>query len=260
MAASFPNSVKTFTIKVDGVDDVMASDVNDLQLETVALQTALGVKYTGALFSGWLSADETWTYASATTFTVSGDVTGKYGIGDKIKLTQTSVKYFYAVNVVYSAPNTTITITGGSDHTLANAAITANYYSKIENPQGFPNVFNYTPVWTASPTNPVLGNGTLFGTLSIRGKSLSINIYLKIGSTTTTGSGTWVFGVPVTTIDNLHIGPVLALNSGTGYYTSVVRAYNNVGLIVPVGGGYSSNIPFVWTTDDELWMSIEFIF
>ncbi len=101
-------------------------------------------------WDGWISAGETWTYASATTFTISGDKTSKYQKGDKIKLTQTTVKYFYIIGVSYSNPNTTITVTGGSDYSLANTTITSPYYSKVENPQGFPPFFN----WTASITCP----------------------------------------------------------------------------------------------------------
>lgn len=48
--------------------------------------------------SGWITAGETWTYASADspsfTFTISGDKRDKYSVGMKIKLTQGSVKYF----------------------------------------------------------------------------------------------------------------------------------------------------------------------
>jgi len=95
--------------------------------------------------NGWIPAEETWTYASSTTFTISGDKTGKYQKGDKIKLTQTSVKYFYIIGVSYSSNNTTITVTGGSDYSLANATITKPYFSKAENPQGFPQLFNWTP-------------------------------------------------------------------------------------------------------------------
>jgi hypothetical protein len=93
---------------------------------------------------GWVPANETWTYASATTFTISGDKTDKYQKGDKIKLTQTTAKYFYIIGVSYSNPNTTVTVTGGSDYSLANASITNPFYSKIENPQGFPGWFNYS--------------------------------------------------------------------------------------------------------------------
>lgn len=103
---------------------------------------------------GWVRAGETWTYASATTFTISGDKTGKYGKGDKIKLTQTTVKYFYIVAVAYSAGTTTVTITGGNDYTLANASITSPYFSKVSGPQGFPEWFSYTPTWTGFSAAP----------------------------------------------------------------------------------------------------------
>lgn len=98
-------------------------------------------RFNEILTYGWQDPGETWTYASATTFTISGDKTTKYQKGDRIKLTQTTVKYFVVVNVVYSSPNTTITVTGGTDYTLANAAITANYYSKDASPVGFPGIF-----------------------------------------------------------------------------------------------------------------------
>lgn len=89
-------------------------------------------------WDGWIAANETWTYASATTFTISGDKTGKYQKGDKIKLTQTSVKYFYVVGVSYSSPNTTVTVNGMNLYTLADATITSPFYSKMETPTGYP--------------------------------------------------------------------------------------------------------------------------
>ena len=95
-----------------------------------------------ALEDGWVVAGETWTYASVDdptfTFTISGDKTGKYSAGMKIKLTQTTVKYFIITKVAYSSPNTTITMYGGTDYDLVNAAITSPYYSVVKAPQGFP--------------------------------------------------------------------------------------------------------------------------
>ena len=93
---------------------------------------------------GWVGANETWTYASATTITVPSGAASTYQKGDKIKLTQTTVKYFYIVGVA----DTVLTVTGGTDYTVANAAISLNYYSKVENPQGFPGWFDVTtPTW-----------------------------------------------------------------------------------------------------------------
>jgi len=108
------------------------------------------------LGNGWVEADETWTYASATTFTISGDKRGKYQKGDKIKLTQTTDKYFRITNISYSSPNTTVTVDGLGIYTLANATITSPYFSKVETPQGFPQrevtLFSGTP--SASVTLP----------------------------------------------------------------------------------------------------------
>lgn len=143
MAASFPNSVKNFTVKIDGFDDVMAEHINSLQDEVMAIENYL--------LSGWAAAVDAWEYVSATSFRVSGDKRTMFPTGTKIKLTQTgTTKYFYAINASYSAPNTTVTITGGSNYSLANAAITDAYYSYANIPQGFPGWFNWTPTYSGS--------------------------------------------------------------------------------------------------------------
>lgn len=109
---------------------------------------------TGALilksFDGWITASSTWTYASAITFTVAGvDLTGVLQAGDRIKLTQTTAKYFIVMKVAFST-DTTVTIYGGTDYTLANAAITLPFYSHEKNPFGF----NSSPAkWTVTTTS-----------------------------------------------------------------------------------------------------------
>lgn len=99
----------------------------------------------GIAADGWVSPSETWTYASATTFTIAGvNVTAKYPVGTRIKFTQSAaVKYFIVASAAFST-DTTVTIVATSDYTLANAAITANYYSYEPSPQGFPNWFAFT--------------------------------------------------------------------------------------------------------------------
>ncbi len=93
-------------------------------------------------YDGWQDAGETWTYAAADdptfTFTVSGDLTTKYTAGMKVKLTQTTAKYFIITKVAYSSGTTTITIYGGTDYDLANAAITSPFYSTAKSPFNFP--------------------------------------------------------------------------------------------------------------------------
>ena len=96
-----------------------------------------------ALKDGWNEAGETWTYNSADdptySFLVSGDKTTKYYPGMRIKLTNGgTVKYFIVTLVQYSAPNTVVTIYGGTDYDLANSAITLPYFSTAKAPAGFP--------------------------------------------------------------------------------------------------------------------------
>ncbi len=90
------------------------------------------------LATGWVPVSETWTYASASTFTVPTDLTAKYFKGAKIKMTQTTDKYFYVASSSYSDPNTTVTIVENTSYTIADAAITSPYYSLAEDPRGFP--------------------------------------------------------------------------------------------------------------------------
>lgn len=114
----------------------------DLQNELDTNQAANLQAQINDLETGWVEAGETWTYAASDapsfTFTVPGDKTGKYFPRVRIKLTQTSTKYFIVTKATYSAPNTTVTLYGGTDYTLANATITDPYYSLAETPFGFP--------------------------------------------------------------------------------------------------------------------------
>lgn len=143
------------------------------------------------LFDGWIPSGETWTYASATTFTVAGvDVTAKYPKGTKIKLTQTTAKYFYVVGTAFST-NTTVTVTGGSDYSLANATITSPFYSYATTPQGFPGWFAYTPTFTGFSADP-----TVTARFSLHGKVCTVMQYSTAQGTSNATGFTTI--VPIT--------------------------------------------------------------
>lgn len=109
---------------------------------------------------GWTAGTGTWSYSSADapTFVISvnADMTAIIGVGQRIKLTQTTVKYFIVTAVgTFSGGNTLITVYGGTDYTLANAAITSPYYSAIKAPFGFP----MTPAkWSVIVTDTTIRN------------------------------------------------------------------------------------------------------
>jgi len=116
----------------------------------------------GQTADGWQSVSDTWTYASATTITVPSGAASLYKKGDKIKLTQTTPKYFYIVTVA----DTLLTVTGGSDYTVANAAITSPYYSHQASPIGFPVSFAFAGAATGFSSTTVTNyNFSLNGTV-----------------------------------------------------------------------------------------------
>lgn len=106
---------------------------------------------------GWTAESHTWTYASASTFTISGvDLTSVFTKGTKLKFTQTTAKYAVVASSSFST-DTTVTIVVNTDYTIANAAISSPYYSYQSNPQGYPGWFTYSPTrtgWT-SPTGSI---------------------------------------------------------------------------------------------------------
>jgi hypothetical protein len=83
---------------------------------------------------GWISISDSWSYASASTITVPSGAASLYQIGDKIKITQTTDKFFY----ISAVADTVLTVNGAGLYTVANAAITSPCYSRVAQPFGFP--------------------------------------------------------------------------------------------------------------------------
>lgn len=179
---------------------------------------------------GWDSAGESWTYASATTITVPSDATAKYSPGDKIRLKQGgSYKYFYVVGVT----STVLTVTGGSDYSVANATITDNYFAKGATPVGFPQYFNWTPTYSASDSLTWTNVETDVARFSITGRT----VHVRLSATGTSGgtASNYLYATtPVTAVDDEYTdGAVWTYDSGgTGNNeTGRVRALSNGNLM-----------------------------
>jgi len=152
---------------------------------TSAIQTQITTEEANVdlLQTGWNSAGETWEYSSVDdptgVITVATDLTTKYSAGMRIKFTNGgNVIYGIITVVAYSAPNTVITFLHQIDPTdslalylLANSAITANYYSNMKAPFGFPlnrekwSVIGYFA--ETLRTSPVVGTWYNIGTYKI---------------------------------------------------------------------------------------------
>jgi hypothetical protein len=220
--------------------------------------------------SGWIPSLETWTYASSTTFTVTGvDVTAKYSKGTRIKLTQSSTVKYFVVTASSFSTNTTVTITGGADYTLANATISDPYFSYAANPQGYPGWFNYTPTWTSSGTQPAIGNGTIVGRFSMVGPMVAVQASFTMGSTTTYGTGDYSFGLPVSASSalvwygNYHALDTGSANAATGVFAASGAAYGTPEYHTTWPSGPRSaltpTLPFTWASTDILhyWITYE---
>lgn len=208
---------------------------------------------------GWAAANETWTYASASTITVPSGAAAKYAVGDRIKWTQTTVKY----GVIVTVSDTLLTIAVNTDYTVANAAISANYYSHQVSPIGYPSSFAYTPTWTAdSGVNPAIVNGTISGVFSIVGRDCNVNIRVNMGSSSTYGSGGTAYrlSLPVAYSSNvyaIHSGiyqdSSAATNDSYGYGEPAATTYIN---LRRTGGNYVyTTTPFTWATSDQILFS-----
>ncbi|MFJ5150829.1 hypothetical protein ACIQCF_04470 [Streptomyces sp. NPDC088353] len=75
----------------------------------------------------------------------------------------------------------------------------------------------YTPTWTAATTNPALGNGTLTGRYMKIGRTVLVQITLTMGSTTTYGSGTYNFSLPVDRAGLDAMGTARLSTTGSAY-------------------------------------------
>lgn len=116
-----------------------AADINATNTQVNANTDAVALKAPlSNVESGWLAISATLTYASADSPTfvanTSIDLTNRISVGMKLKLTQSTVKYF----IVTAITSTTITLYGGTDYTLLDSAITDVYFSSVRAPFGFP--------------------------------------------------------------------------------------------------------------------------
>lgn len=270
---SLPNPSMSFT----PLDPLPASDLNDMveNIEALAAGTGLndGVITEAKMANGFLhgsdgyiDATDTWTYASASSFTIAGvDRTAKFPKGTRIRLTQTTDKYFYVTSSSFST-NTTVNITGGSDYSLANAAITSPRYSYIDCPQGFPQWFASTVTINSGLT---LGNGTAVSRFSISNGKMYFRGLITFGSTTSISTSPNI-ATPIAiamssaayTTASTDIGLTTYYDQSTGSsYPSTVRfqsttslllVVSNVAATYPVQNALSATVPFTWTTSDTI--------
>lgn len=124
----------------------------------------------------------------------------------------------------------------------------------------------YTPTWTAATTNPVLNNGTIAGRYLRQGRLVTVQIKLTMGSSTTYGSGNWLFSLPSgtdqETTATFPLG-VAAMGdaSPVARYTGVVEVNNSTTVLVMnnnTGTAVTAAVPITWAQSDTLYLQFQY--
>jgi len=204
------------TTGIAALNPVDASDVaivdtgsyySGSNVEAALQEVAASVGAGGGSTDGWVADTATWTYASASTFTVTGDVTATFQKGTRLRFIQTTDKYAVVVASSHSAGTTTVTIAVNLDYTIANAAISATYYSYAASPQGYPGWFSFTPTYTGFSSAPSAGSMRY----SVIGRQITITHAQNAGTSNATG---FTMTIPVTAPQTVAITSVRVFNNG----------------------------------------------
>jgi hypothetical protein len=255
--------VDKFVTELNTTTTVKRTDLIIVETSPSATPETKGIT-AGDLGKGWIESHiETWTYASATTINVPTDATLLYKKGWGVRLKQGGgYKYFYMTTVAA----TLLTVKGGSDYTVANAAITD--VAVCPNPSaafGFPAYLNYSPTVGGSIT---AGNGTAAGRFIVQGSFVKWWSGFTFGSGSSMGSGPATITNPLplaaAPIDQ-YIGKALVYDVGSTRFPCYIEISTTVATIYNLGvsgsqvirGSFTSTVPMTWTTGDKIFVEGE---
>lgn len=182
---------------------------------------------------------------------------------------QTGTQYRFILHIATTNANAWTlkldTMVNSTTRTAVPGAITTNEQS-------------YPVQWTCTGTAPAIGNGTLTGYWLQDGEYLEGRIFLTAGSTTTFGTGGWLFSIPsgltidpgqVTEGDKSIIGDGELTDTGTRSYVAAAWVFDSTRIRIlyhndyvgassnPIAvGGVDLNNPHAWGNTDV--MSINF--
>lgn len=141
------------------------------------------------------------------------------------------------------------TIASGDTTTVPTNLAEYRDFLKAESEAGT----SYTPVWTASTTNPVINNGTIVGVYKQVNKWVTFHVVITCGSTTTYGSGTYIVTIPVAAharyAQNVGMGISGTAFLGAQSFPIVVNRYTSSTTVYfgsPTGGAVSPTVPFTF--------------
>jgi hypothetical protein len=186
---------------------------------------------------GWTSTSDAWTYASASTINVPSGAAAIYCKGDRIKWTQTTVKY----GVIVAVADTLLTIAVNTDYVVTNAAISAISYSHQASPVGFPQWFTIVaPTFDVSTLDNGSGGQPTIAKARLKVDGTTCTIHLDGSGTKATTNNYWTCGYTN--------WPTMANTSDRACFGT---AYTFTGGSTDIGGAItkaSTNMVFIFTS------------
>lgn len=132
----------------------------------------------------------------------------------------------------------------------------------------------YTPTWAATGTQPAIGNGTLSGFYLQVGKFIIVRVRMLAGTTTTFGTGTYTFSLPVTAasgqgmaVGSSYLRDASATSNGHAPGSALVDAVSSTSTTLlmtsSTGSGLGSIVgataPFTWANTDNMSAQVVYI-
>lgn len=113
----------------------------------------------------------------------------------------------------------------------------------------------FTPTWTASTTNPVLGNGTIAASWFRIGNLITFRIKITAGSTTTFGSGAYTFTLtglptPVAGIRQVQPAGIYARGAASAAFQGILNGSLAMPLYVTTAFTALTNTTAAWASGD----------
>jgi len=253
-------SSKSTPIDADSIGLVDSADSNALKETTFGNLKSLFLSYFNAIYpskDGWSPVSDAWTYASPNTINIPSGGVSLYKAGMGVRIKQGAGYKYYSITIV---ADTLLTLTGGSDYTVANSAITDIGVTIVPNNAiGFPVEFNFDPSFSGL-------TGTILARFSYVGSRISGHI--DVTSPVVSGAVSFTLPVPITsytipsssraiigTLGMLDAGATVFLGNvilGGSATSAQFRAQNPAGSSYAQITALGASVPMIWTTSDSL--------
>jgi hypothetical protein len=202
-----------------------------------------------------------------TTIGVSSSLFSSTSCSADVEIVGGVTSVMLAGNFVMQA-GTTLTISAGCNKSTMNLASLEGLGVTITGEGSLNSITRYgatyTPVWTGSTTNPLIGNGTVEGFYTREGRTVTATATITMGSTTTYGTGLWRVSLPFTSFASnpKAIGAVYMSDTGTIYRVGVAvldGGSDSVYFLPDSGTDFvKSTVPFTWASTDILSFTISY--